>query len=80
MDIAKMVCSDCKASYYAQIVEQDGRYLIGEKVEAPKDPSKCRTQRMLCGDCQGKGGSGDQLNDILRRQRGGIGMGDFGRF
>jgi hypothetical protein len=79
-EIAKMVCSDCGASYYAQVVERGGRWEIGGRVEAPADPSKCRNQRMLCGDCQGKGGKGDQLNEILRRQRGGGGSDPFGLF
>lgn len=69
-EIAKMVCSDCGASYYAEIIERGGRYEIGARVEAPADPSTCRKQRMLCGDCQGKGGPGDQLEKLLRSQRG----------
>lgn len=68
--IAKVECSDCGASYYAKLVENDGRWSLGEKVKPPEDPSKCRLQRMLCGDCQGRGGPGDMLNNLLRQQRG----------
>lgn len=70
-DVARFECSDCGASYHAKMVERGGRWEIGERVKAPPAGTKVRHQRMLCGDCQGKGGPGDQLNEILRRQRGG---------
>ena len=71
--IARMECSDCKASYYAKLVERGGKWEIGERVEKPADGVEVRNQRMLCGDCKGKGGPGDQLEKIMRRQRGGYG-------
>ncbi len=70
-EIAKMVCSDCGASYYAEIVGRDGRYEIGDKVAPPAKGTRVRNQRILCGNCKGLGGPGDQLEEILRRQRGG---------
>lgn len=73
-EIAKMTCSDCKASYYAKLVERGGRWEIGERVEKPAEGVEVRNQRMLCGDCQGKGGPGDQLENIMKRQRGGFGQ------
>ena len=71
--LAKMECSDCKASYYAKLVERNGRWEIGERIAAPPEGTEVRHQRMLCGDCQGKGGPGDELERILRQQRGMMG-------
>lgn len=68
-EIAKFVCGDCKASYFAELVERDGQWGIGERVEAPAGEWKGRVQRMLCGDCRGKGGASDQLQNIIERQR-----------
>ena len=68
-DIARFECSDCGTSYYAEIEERHGRFDIGKRVKAPPKGIKVRRQRMLCGDCRGKGGGGDQLNEILRLQR-----------
>ena len=68
-DVARFECSDCGLSYHARIVERSGGYEIGEKLPAPPAGVQVRKQRMLCGDCQGKGGKGDQLNEILRSQR-----------
>lgn len=79
-DVARFECSDCGISYHARIVKQNDRYEIGEKVPAPPAGVQIRNQRMLCGDCQGKGGKGDQLNDLLRLQRGGHGRDPFGLF
>ncbi len=71
-DVARFECSDCGAYYYAHFAQHAGQFFrIGEKVEAPPAGITVRNQRMLCGDCQGKGGKGDQLNEILKRQRGG---------
>lgn len=69
-DVARFECSDCEHHYYARIVERNGGFEIGSKVEPPPIGINVRRQRMLCGDCQGKGGKGDLLNDILRRQKG----------
>lgn len=62
-------CSDCNHVYYAEIVERNGRFEIGREVDAPPYGIKVREQRMLCGNCQGKGGKGDRLNDLINRQR-----------
>ena len=70
-DVARFECSDCRASYYARIVERNGRPMIGEKVPAPPAAVQVRRQRMLCGDCRGMGGPGDNLQNLLDRQRGG---------
>jgi hypothetical protein len=69
MEIAKLVCSDCGESYFAEIVCDNGRYSIGATVEVPPAGTPYRTQRMLCRDCQGKGGPGDQLQKLMARQR-----------
>lgn len=76
-EIAQMVCSDCGGGYFAEIVERGGRFSIGPMVDAPADPSKCRKQRMLCSSCRGKGGPGDQLQNMMDRQRGGDPFGLF---
>ena len=70
-EIARFQCSDCDEHYFAEIVERGGRFEIGEKVPAPAKGVKVRNQPMLCGGCQGKGGGGDQLNEIMKRQRAG---------
>lgn len=80
-NVAYFECSDCGTSYYAKIEEREGRFEIGKQVDAPPKGIKVRRQRMLCGGCQGKGGKGDQLNEILRRQRNiGAGTDPFGLF
>lgn len=67
-EVAKFVCGDCKASYYAEIIERNGGFEIGQRV-TPEDGKTYRTQRMLCGDCRGKGGPGDQLQKMIEDQR-----------
>lgn len=69
--IAKMVCSgkDCKTTYFAELIETNGRWEIGPKVEAPVDASKCRVQRMQCGDCRAMHGD-DLMTRLMRQQRG----------
>lgn len=63
-------CSDCLDGYYAKVRQRGDRFEIGERLdEDPPDGIKILKQRMLCGDCQGKGGKGDQLNNILKSQR-----------
>lgn len=69
-NVALFECSDCGHSYYAKIRERSGRFEIGEWVDDPPAGIKVRKQRMLCGNCQGKGGKGDRLNEILKSQRG----------
>jgi hypothetical protein len=64
-----MVCSDCGSSYFAEIVESGGSYSIGDKVPEPPEGTPCRTQRMVCGDCRGKGGAGSQLQKMIEQQR-----------
>lgn len=68
-DVAHFVCSDCESDYYARVVTDGGLSEIGEKVDPPPEGVKVRRQRMLCGRCQGKGGMGDLLNDLLKGQR-----------
>ena len=68
-EVARMVCSDCGANYFAEIVQCGGRWEIGQRVDAPPNPDSCRRQKMLCGDCRGKGGPGDQLQNLMRQQR-----------
>jgi hypothetical protein len=67
-DVARFECSDCGDSYYAEIKGYGGRSWIGEKVAEPPEGITVRKQRMLCGGCQGKGGKGDQLNDLMKSQ------------
>ena len=64
MEVMQMVCSDCEASYYAEVTGTE----IGRKVPKPEGDTKIRRQRMLCGDCRGKGGSGDNLQKLLEQQ------------
>lgn len=68
-EVAKFECSDCKATYHAEIVEIGGRFEIGQRVQ-PEEGKTYRYQRMQCGDCKGKGGPGDMLQKLLRQQRG----------
>ena len=68
-DVARFECSDCGSHYYARIQERGGRFEIGQKVEEPPAHITVRRQRMLCGDCRGKGGAGDQLQNIIEEQR-----------
>lgn len=69
-DVARFECSDCGLEYYAKIRGLGGgQEAIGEKVKAPLAGIKVRQQRMLCGGCQGRGGMGDLLNDLLKGQK-----------
>lgn len=63
-EIMYMECSDCQTGYYAEVHGVE----IGRKVDKPAGDAKIRTQRMLCGDCHGKGGGGDMLQKILEQQ------------
>lgn len=68
-DVSRFECSDCGEHYYAKIVNRGSGYEIGGRMKAPPSKIKVRRQRMLCGGCQGKGGKGDLLNDLIRGQR-----------
>src|SRR3990167_3219660 len=50
-EIAQVTCSDCNQTYFATLVEDGGRWTLGKRVPKPKNTSKCRKRRMLCGDC-----------------------------
>jgi len=63
-------CSDCLTGYYAKIRQRGDRLEIGEQLdEDPPEGVKILRQRMLCSACKGKGGKGDQLNEILESQK-----------
>ena len=68
-EIAQVTCSDCNQTYFATLVEDGGRWTLGKRVPKPKNTSKCRKRRMLCGDCQGRGGAGDRLQQLMAQQR-----------
>lgn len=73
IEVAKLECSDCGSIYYAKLVERNGQWSIGEKVDPPAKGVKVRRQNMLCGDCRGKGGPADKFQNMMDRQRGGSG-------
>ena len=72
--IAKMQCSSCEASYFAELVEVGGRWDIGPKIDPPKETKGIRVQRMQCGDCRAKNGD-DPLTRLMRQQRDPYGLG-----